>query len=68
MKCSKIPYATRAAARQAIKDVKIAERKWHNHQTARSALKTTRRMRLYLCPRCELFHLTTMAKKRKGVY
>lgn len=58
--CQKIPYESREEALRDIKFMKDQQR--HFSRGAANAPKAGRKMRVYVCPHCGKWHVTTKKK------
>lgn len=61
MLCMKVAYQTKQEASKDILQIKFDRRKFSKHQ---ASAKDGRKSRAYECPRCGLWHITTI-KHRK---
>lgn len=61
-RCPKIPFRTKAVAQYEIK-LQKAQRRHFSKKT--SAKKNSKKLRIYECPRCGCFHLTTQKSRTK---
>lgn len=61
--CSKIPYHTRD---EAVRDAKMVQMAYRNSRNLRrrGGAKSGRKLRPYLCPFCNFWHLTSKRKHR----
>lgn len=61
--CSKVGYATKEGARAEIRQINYS-RKQFSRSLRNGSNKSGKKMRVYLCPHCGEFHITTQ-KQRK---